>query len=87
MARGETTTAAAAGTPATEQYVSWTHANHFEARELTAADTKTLGATEGKKLRWDQENGWRVKRSDVPLTDQQLADFMEADSRFKLVEG
>lgn len=84
MARSDTTSAT---TAATKQYVAWGAANHFQVRELSAADTRSLGATEGKKLRWHKGNDWRVERSEVPLNDEQLAAFLEADPAFKLVEG
>lgn len=85
MARNDTTSTATAA--ATKQYVTWGAANHFEVRRLTAADTKKLGAETGKQLVWDKGNDWRVERSEVPLNDEQLAAFLEADPAFKLVEG
>ena len=86
MARGDTTSTAVPA-ESTKQYVTWRSDNHFMSRELSAANVRSLGATEGKKLRWDKSNDFRVERSEIPLTDAQLADFLARDDRFKLVEG
>lgn len=71
-------------TSGVKQYVTWMASNHFMARELTAADMRNLGATEDKKVRWDNSNDFRVERSEIPLSDEQLAALMESDSAFNM---
>lgn len=70
-----------------KQYVAWGNQFNFQRRVLEAKDVKALGAESGKRLVWEQSNGWRVPREDIPLTDDQLAAFLEGDDKFKLVEG
>ena len=87
MAQARSTAAASTSETATKQYVVYKADNHFMARELTAANVRSLGASEGKKLRWDKSNDFRIERSEIPLNDDQLQTLLEGDDRLKLVEG
>lgn len=70
------------------KFVEWTAKNHFEVRKLTEADWKKLGAVNApKETVWNKENGWRVPREAIPLTDQQLSDYLARDPLFKVVEA
>lgn len=69
------------------QFVLWDAKFSFQERVLEAKDVRSLGAESGKRLVWNQTNGWRVPREDIPLTDEQLSAFLDGDDQFKLVEG
>lgn len=77
-----------------KQYVTWAARFPFEAREVRPSDWRRAGAdlsddevAEGKVTVWSKENGWRVERSEIPLTDMQLGQFMGANGGFTVIEG
>lgn len=86
MTKAQETARRADATPA-KQFVVWGNVFNFQRRVLEAKDFKAMGAESGKRLVWDQSNGWRVPREEVPLDDDQLATLLDGDDKFKLVEG
>lgn len=79
---------------AVKTYVSWAAKFNFETREMTSADWRAVGAdltdeevSERKVTEWKQANGWRVPRSEIPLSDLQLGEFMGRNPGFTVIEG
>lgn len=75
--------------PEAETWVVWGSNWNFEERGLTIADLIRFGAKPSDDLRpviWGQENQWRVRRAEIPLSDAQLRTLLDSDSRFQLKE-
>lgn len=77
--------------------VRWDAKNHFEERRMRYSDWRLFGApeldeealktTRSADTVWDQGNGWIVLRSDIPLTDDQVREWMSRESgKFTLIE-
>jgi len=77
-----------------KKFVTWAARFPFESREVRPSDWKRAGAdlsdaevAEGEVTVWSKENGWRVSRDEIPLTDMQLGQFMGANGGFTVIEG
>lgn len=85
----ETMEVVAAEAPAPKQWVRYRAQYDFQERVLTEKDWRLLGA-EGDDVRdvkWSNRNHFRVPREAIPLTDEQLASYLERDDGLELYEG
>lgn len=71
--------------PATVAYVFWNGPAHVE-RGLTVEDFASIGVEAEKAVWWNRDNGWRVRRDRIPMSDEQLAWFLAREPLFKLRE-
>lgn len=74
------------------QVVVWDgNRHHFESREMRPQDWRFAGASEEdvqemEAVEWNSANNWRVPRSEIPLSDVQLGEFM-ARNGFRLADA
>lgn len=71
---------------AKRQYVQFLAEYSFQERVISRKDWAKLGAESTKDTVWNKANGFRVPREDIPLSDEQLADYLKVDPQLRLVE-
>jgi hypothetical protein len=69
----------------TVKYVFW-DGPVYTSRGLTVEDFATIGAEAESDIWWNRDNGWRVRRDRLPLSDEQLAWLLGREPRFSVRE-